>query len=363
MSTPKITTTSHVDGLNTLRLAAAVWVALSHGARLPLVEITGELGRGQWLGALNNGLFNGVAAVMMFFVISGFVIHRPQAGGRDLDPADHYVRRLTRIVPPVIFTQVVCFILGPEFVTRFEGILWSVYCEIAYYAAYPLLPSLFRRFSIYRIFVATTLLSLALIAWTWPVSYHSELDIPRLVLIGLPSWILGCLLAERDVAGRLTGFGNIWAWRAAAVALSAALKVPVTHGPVLVGYPAGHWLFAIFAFFWLGREIVHFRAAPPPAWTERLGNGAYSLYLAHTAVIMVFAEAVIAGAPLGGLFGTGAAAWLLAWAAQLAGIAALTTAFYLLVEAPFHRLARRFGRKMGRHRSNARPAVAASRPA
>lgn len=351
MSDTKIAAASRIDGLDTLRLVAAAWVALSHGARLPLAEITDELGRGRWLGALNNGLFNGVAAVMMFFVVSGFVIHRPQAGGRALDPVDHYVRRLTRIVPPVIVTQAVCLALGPEFVARFEGILWSVYCEIAYYALYPLLLPLFRRFSIRRIFMATTLLSLVLIAWTWPVSYHSELDIPRLVLIGLPSWILGCLLAERDVAGRLTRFGDIRVWRIAAVVLSAAMKVPVTHGPIHVGYPAGHWLFAIFAFFWIGREIVHFRASPPPAWTERLGGASYSLYLAHTAVIMVFAEAVIDGAPLGGLIGGGVAAWLVAWAAQLAGIMALTAAFHLLVEAPFHRLARRLARRMRQGRA------------
>jgi peptidoglycan/LPS O-acetylase OafA/YrhL len=45
------------------------------------------------------------------------------------------------------------------------------------------------------------------------------------------------------------------------------------------------------------------------------------------------------------------AANLLAWTAQLCAIAAATCTFYTLVEAPFHRLARRPGTRHSRNRA------------
>jgi peptidoglycan/LPS O-acetylase OafA/YrhL len=333
---------ARVVGLDTLRFAAAGWVALSHGARAPIDRIAEEIGAGRWLGALNNGLFNGVAAVMVFFVVSGLVIHLPQAGGRTLNPFGHWARRLTRILPPVLVASAVVTALGPTQAEAFRGILWSIWCEIAYYAIYPALLIAFRRWSTGAVFLAATALSLAAIAATWPTSYHSQLALAPLILIGLPSWILGCILAERIQRGTIAPGGSLWAWRAGALALSALMKLPVTHGPLLIGYPAGHWLFAIFAAAWIEREIAGFRKRPPAPALEAAGAMSYSLYLVHMPVIVAF-EAVKAAnfAPLPAPAGE-----IARWAALVACIAAATYAFYLCVEAPSHRLARTLGRRV-----------------
>jgi peptidoglycan/LPS O-acetylase OafA/YrhL len=353
----------HVQGLDALRFAAAAWVALSHGARLPLDQMIAAAaaergdapsalhGWAQAFASLNNGLFNGVAAVMVFFVISGFVIHLPQTGGARLDPINHWVRRLARILPPLIVATALVSLLDQEQVSAFRGVLWSVWCEIAYYVMYPALLPAFRRFGVAFCFAVATAASCAAILWTWPASYHSQLSWASAAVIGAPSWILGCLLAERVASSRGAEVVSIWPWRFAALALSAIMKAPVTHGPWLIGYPASHWLFAIFAFFWIEREIARFRARPPLAGLEALGAASYSLYLVHMPVIVAFramgadrfSQSLVLGEAL-------------RWGATLIGVAVATYAFYRLVEAPTHRLARALGR-MARSPRGLRPAT------
>lgn len=330
---------NHVPGLDTLRFAAAAWVALSHGARLPIEQIAGQSQIGRVLGALNNGMFNGVAAVMLFFVISGLVIHLPQAEGRPFSAARHWTRRLVRILPPMLVATALVRLMGEDHAAAFRGILWSVWCEIAYYAIYPALLIAFRRFSVRTVFFVATVFSLLAIVATWPVSYHSQLDILPLTIIGLPSWILGCWLAERIREPKPLPDGHIWLWRLAALALSALMKMPVTHGPLLIGFPASHWLYAIFAMVWIEHEIGWFRRHPPPAALEALGAMSYSLYLIHMPVIASFAAM-----PLSALSPSPFAAEWLRWAFQLCAIAGAMQLFYYCVEAPSHRLARRLSR-------------------
>lgn len=149
-------------------------------------------------------------------------------------------------------------------------------------------------------------------------------------------------LRARDV--RVDPGASIWLWRFGAIALSAALKVPVTHGPVEIGYPASLWLFAIYCYFWVGRELDYFSNRPSRNILEIFGSASFSLYLVHYPVIGYFESEWVSGVA----FNDTVAANLLAWAAQLCAIAAATYAFYMLVEAPFHRLARKLGTRRSR---------------
>ncbi len=334
---------ARIAGLDTLRFIAAIWVACSHGARPPLEHALNGLGPlGGIIVALDNGLFNGVASVMTFFVISGLVIHHAHIGSERIDIASHYARRLTRIVPPVGVAFLVYAWLGPRFVAGFEDVLWSIYCEIAFYAVYPLLFPLFRGLGVERVFLFSTIPAACAIALNLQVPYHSELPIAALIAIGAPCLLLGCLLAEKlNERGFEPDPGtDIWSWRAAAVVLSALLKLPVTHGPAHIGYPASHWIFAVFAFFWLGREIAYFASRGAPRWSETGGRMSYSLYLAHNGVITLFALSETATAPLRGMFGGGAMAWLLAWAMMIAMIVVAMGALFIVIEQPCHRYAR-----------------------
>jgi len=173
-----------------------------------------------------------------------------------------------------------------------------------------------------------------------------------LVLIGLPSWLLGCALAERKARTPLCDIGAaIWAWRVAAIALSAALKWPVTHGAIHLGYPATHWLFAIFAFHWLSREIDAFARHPPPRWCEKGGGMSYSLYLVHYPIIVWFGFLDPLHPPLDAALGAGPVAWFMAWGMLITVIALITRAFYIFIETPSHRLARTLGALLSQNRT------------
>lgn len=63
---------NNIAGLDTLRFFAAAWVVCFHGARFPLGNMSSDKSLfANVATALNNGLFNGVAAVMLFFVMCG----------------------------------------------------------------------------------------------------------------------------------------------------------------------------------------------------------------------------------------------------------------------------------------------------
>lgn len=349
-----------VIGLGTLRLVAAAWVALAHGARPPLAEVAVLHPALAPLAALNNALFNGVAAVMLFFVVSGFVIHLPQTSGRDLSVLEHLARRLLRIVPPVLVVHTVAVVAGGEILARFRDILWSVDCEIAYYLAYPLLLAAFRRFGTLRVLLVAFAVSFVVIGFHASTPYYSELPLLPLVVVGLPCWILGCLLAEEHAAGRLSPLGDLRLWRLGAVGLSAVLKVPVTHGPLLVGFPASHWLFAVYAYFWIAQEILGFRRVAPPRLGEIGGEASYSLYLVHFPLILSLQPLLRSALGTRGSMAGDLATAMVWWVFEVAALVAVTGAYHLAIERPFHRVARRLGGWL-RDRGAASAAVTAGR--
>jgi peptidoglycan/LPS O-acetylase OafA/YrhL len=87
-----------VSGLDTLRFVTAMWVAFSHGARFPIAQLlqpTGVINK--MLYALVNTTFNGTAAVSVFFVISGLLIHGGNVGKSRVNMLSFWVRRGVRI--------------------------------------------------------------------------------------------------------------------------------------------------------------------------------------------------------------------------------------------------------------------------
>lgn len=326
--------TGHLPMLDSLRLIAAVWVAMSHGARLPLWDLLDPAATaGKVLIAVNNGLFNGIAAVMIFFVISGLVIHLPCMAKESVPLGEFYARRLIRIVGPALVAYVIFRSLGPRYLAALEDVLWSIYCEIIYYLAYPAVHRLARRFSMSVLLATSTLAAAAVLVVSHPALYYWQLPLPLMALAGFPCWLLGCKLAElfRDAgwADMAIGRRDIWIWRMAALVLQAVLKFPITHGPLLVGAPESHWMFAVFSVFWLAREISYAKIHAPAVWLEKAGACTYSLYLVHHPVLHAFQTA-----------GWRAPSWV-TWLAQGACLIAGTYLFYKTVEQPFHGLARR----------------------
>src|SRR3954463_9589743 len=92
----------HVAGLDSVCFVCAAWVLFGHFGFFPLSSFVGGSPRIHRVveAALGN-LFSGPAAVIVFFVISGFCIHYPFRDGRPLPLKSYYSRRYVRILIPM----------------------------------------------------------------------------------------------------------------------------------------------------------------------------------------------------------------------------------------------------------------------
>jgi hypothetical protein len=96
----EISSQPYLRGLDTIRFISAFWVFLGHGAApaspnpFPDGTLSNLLFR-----AIYDNLWNGGAAVIIFFVISGFCIHYPSAGSNTTPNLPvFYTRRYLRIL-------------------------------------------------------------------------------------------------------------------------------------------------------------------------------------------------------------------------------------------------------------------------
>jgi peptidoglycan/LPS O-acetylase OafA/YrhL len=313
---------------------------MHHGGR---PEVAAWLGLSDVAVAWNAIAFDGVAAVIVFFVISGLCVHYPYARGEPFDLPAYLARRYIRIGIPLLAVE--CFIklsaplVGDDIAAASVVVLWSLWCEMIYYALYPVLLTGFRRIGLAPIIIVAFVAASLMILGHW--SYMLYPSFPRrwAWLTALPAWLLGCAIAQIIAAERLPMLpGPIWSWRIAAVLLSIPPKalVYVSISPILIGNPATLDLFAVFVFFWLMKEIATFDRDPPPAVLEWCGCWSYSLYLVHRTVIVAFVHFTRPINPLE------------RWALQLAAILVVSYGFYCIVEHPAHMIAGSLGRRLGK---------------
>lgn len=321
-----------VAGLDGLRFICAVWVVLHHGARPP-VEI--------WLGLpgiaadWNAIAFDGVAAVIVFFMISGFCVHYPYAKSEPLDLPTFYVHRFVRVGIPLVavcaFVKLSGGVVGEDVSHASRMVMWSLWCELIYYGLYPALLVGVRKIGMAPIVATAFVAAYLVILSHWRLMTYWDYPVSLAWIAALPAWLLGCAAARLVALGRLPVLpGSIWGWRAAALVLSIPPKALVyaSVSPVLIGNPATLGVFALFVFPWLMKEISTYQNRPPPALLEWGGRWSYSLYLTHRIVIVAFTHL--------GAWSNRPVAWLL----QLAAIATVAYGFYRLVERPSHGLAR-----------------------
>ncbi len=305
----------------------------------------------------------GYTGVGLFFVLSGFCIHLPQArrfhtkGTDDLQPRPFFSRRLRRLYPaffaslflaavalmamtatldgaaqlplPVlgVFVMVnALFLLAvqPQ-ALGLNGVYWTLWYEVQFYLAYPLLLKLCRRVGFGGVAVALLVIELL---FTFvptpdllkPIAPHFEWFFLRRYF----EWFLGMWLAERVAKGV-----HLSRWVSLAVAVSAAAAgVASSHIPQLW---AGHELWLAVA----SAGVVSLLVSPATpslggvlAWP---GNWSYSLYLIHMPMLrLVFAgEALLPES------------WRYAGSFYVAGVVAVllvpATAYvwYRLFEKPF----------------------------
>ena len=158
------------EGINTIRFLASLWVMFGHQGFFPIaygLDRSDPVAR-VIQGVLNN-LICGPAAVIVFFVISGFCIHLPFRKDHQLNIKKFLARRYFRIGLPwiglVVMTQL---LLGREsavaYSRLYDGIFWSLFAELVYYTLYPLLLRLRRRIAFEQMIVFSFILALGIAA-------------------------------------------------------------------------------------------------------------------------------------------------------------------------------------------------------
>jgi peptidoglycan/LPS O-acetylase OafA/YrhL len=331
-------------GIDSIRFLCASIVLLGH--LHPLADLLHGEGKPlplQIAAGAFNGLFNGPAAVIVFFIISGFCIHFPFQDGRRIALPAFFARRMLRLIPPALAHLLILRYVLSDFGTIIQTTLWSVLCEAIYYTLYPALLALRRRTSWLLLIAASYAFAAAVLFTHQEVIRHGLNQFFSLGwstwILGLPCWLLGCWLAETLPNLKLPSTPRIWLWRLAMIAAMIVIHLLRSHGSFLLASNSFTLpLFAPFATWWLGLEILYARHHGVIPWLERAGRWSYSLYLTHPLVI-----------PFLGVCGLDAFAQTPHWHPAVLAIAvAASYAFFLIIEKPSHRLAIRTGRALAK---------------
>lgn len=324
---------ARIKGLDSLRFICALWVVFGHCGFFPL-HFNKAVKSEAILHAFFNNLFPGPAAVIVFFVISGFCIHSPFRESLSPPPLLRYFsRRSLRVGIPIGAALVLYTINNNNLNFMWTGVLWSVLCEEIYYIIYPLLLlKLRRRYGSWRpVLIASYILSLGIFLTNPSAHYYASYGYLLTWIVGLPCWLLGCMLADnvKSIKSIRISKWNLWQWRAGILGAAVLCSALRFHTPV--GYPWSLSIFAVAVFFWLKREISYFNFHNhrPLKELEWAGQWSYSLYLLHVP-ISIRALSLLPKMESHVL-----------WFVQMSVIMLITYVFYLAVEKPSHRLAKK----------------------
>jgi peptidoglycan/LPS O-acetylase OafA/YrhL len=332
----------HYPILDALRFALAFWVVLDHFGLPPMFAGADE--SHLIVRSLSHGyrsVASGQAAVMCFFVISGFCIHLPFRKGKKLSVGRFYARRYIRILIPVMAGVLIFRLAGnhrPLLGTGsvwWNSVLWSLLCEEIYYAVYPAMLWFLRKFGWTWLLVPAFASSITLALSRTHSRGWEEFGPLQTAAILYPVWILGCLLAEQSesLAPAILA-SEIWKWRFVVWACSGICEMMNFKAGIY--FPQTMMWFGVVAYFWLRRELAFDLNRRGVSDLTRLlmagGGWSYSLYLMHLPVMTIFDRLKIPN------FGP-----LMNWCISIFFVLVCSYVFYLVIERPAHQLARKVG--------------------
>lgn len=259
---------SHVNNIDRLRAFAALSIFFAHLLN-PRLE------------GVIKYLFTGSPAVALFFVISGFCIHYPyrSKSGNLLQVKAFLAARYIRILLPVGIAYLLARSLHMDNYNFIQGwILWSIVCELWYYTFYPVFLRVARKYSWNALILTSFALSIALVLYFGRDEWGNNITFGPYFnwLVSLPSWLLGCKLAELDFKTKASSFKTIVCWRIFAAVTASTLAWLTLNTPI--GYCYTIIFFSILIFFWVRAEISSKESKSIFDW---LGSWSFSIYLIH----------------------------------------------------------------------------------
>lgn len=312
-----------VKGLDQLRFLMAFIVLIGHGA-LPRFE-NGML---RWI--LGNS-FVGVAAVMVFFILSGFVIHYPYATGeKKIKIIAFYFRRLSRIIIPAA----IAIIIYQYTFNLSMGVIWSLVCEAIYYLIYPLVLNFIEKLDLIIcvafVFSYIGTISYSIFSDTYNGDFH-RLGFFVAWMTGFPVWLLGVKLSTLYVKFKSEGLQLSFKWiainRMFIFFLSSVTSILRFHFDIAYGYTLP--IFSLFAFFWLKNELLFYLKNEENKTLAYGGNFSYSIYLIHYLILFFFLHYLNIK-----ILNIGYSAVLILIVLLVSWI------FYIIIEKPSHRFSR-----------------------
>jgi peptidoglycan/LPS O-acetylase OafA/YrhL len=362
---------ARLSDVDVFRGAAALLVAAMHTREIMWVGLRQSLKLhggphlvpGALLEYATFPLIWGSIGVPIFFVLSGYCIHRSQAFARvrctscSFSFASFYVRRFLRIYPvfagALLFTFVCdtvshCFtpsnarladtgisaLLANVFAIQgilrrnygSNGVLWTLSLEVQFYALYPLLLAAMRRLGNLR----TLFLLLVLNIVSYILLQRNGYQVFSNFYI---SWYLGALVAEGEAAGMAKKVFESTKRRHLMYGLSIVL---VCSGCTLFflgqsRYFLGQygafqlWMasFAVFFFVFLGRPTA--LPGMAPKLLRRIGIFSYSVYVIHLPFVVLVSSVC---------FNSVKQASLVPFVVTLAGVLGCAYGFFFVVERP-----------------------------
>jgi len=324
-------------GVDSIRFILAFIVMLSHFNNVYAVALKRSphllL---KYTGFFLANAFDGMAAVIAFFIISGFVIHYPNKNGIP-DLKEFWIRRFLRILIPLS----VILIIGSKFNHPEKTVVWSLFCELIYYALYPFL-SMIRLSWKTKFFIsyAIAVLVICVLGYNDIISFFKQTNSNYdggyrpaegyfTWIIGLPCWLLGVLIAEKIDYLKQATFKSVMIYRLLVFAVSWFCIVGEFH--LHLSYILSMNVFALLLYKWIQTEIVYFKIQRPNVILEKMGKFSYSLYLCHPLLYVIT-----------GLFIN---LNLVTYPLFILLTIAFSYGFYLVIEKPSHIIARKMNNK------------------
>lgn len=347
-----------IPSLDALRGIAAFAVAVHHAA-LQRFTIERHAAYSPGSGVFAPVLFwMGTWGVTLFFVLSGFCIHLPQArrefeGAPFIGWREFYKRRARRLLPThyasIAVACLAAVFVPTDLVTRptagtlaahvfmahtlvsmayfysINAVFWSIAVEVHFYLTYPILQRMRKRLGPWFLVALLVLGGVVYGAAYLRPEGDSRFVIQHLFLVTWWQWGLGAALADIYVRGtahpllRAVVFpGAAWIWGASSL-LVAYLD------PVAAGVHVRPWIApALCAAALLAASIGNPRARGTRPF-EWIGEFSYSLYLIHPVALAVTMR----------LLHRGTTSSLVEFALDVAACIVVSWVFFQLVERHF----------------------------